>query len=218
MPTNEARLAASQFDAGFALFALQSPSFPPSSAGSRREKARMLEHMDVRGRPLRGYAFALLGRAGRRIPSNAGARRKQAKHCFAPTSARTRMSGQVGAPGTAACRFVQRSPIAGNPGGPSLWLLSLGQARESDSLPEGQRKLLMLILTLILILILKRKTNRPAPADQDPPYTSQHLPPGTSQPSRRPPKPRPTTPPSSASPPAPKQNASQSAPHASASP
>jgi hypothetical protein len=50
-------------------------------------------------------------------------------------------------------------------GCPSLWLLSLGQARESDSCPEGARKLLI----LILILILKRVSKRPVPTDQNRP-------------------------------------------------
>jgi len=69
---NEARAAAGNIEVSFGSTALESPSFPPSSAGIRRGKARMSEAMDGRGRPLRGYAFASLGRAGRRIPSNAG--------------------------------------------------------------------------------------------------------------------------------------------------
>jgi hypothetical protein len=103
---------------GFSLLALQSPSFPPSSAGIRRGKARMFEHMDVR-----------VG-AGRRIPSNAGHPARCARG-------------------------------AGNPGGPFSWLLLFGQAKRSDSCPEGARK--------PLLLIQEGKSKRPAPADQAPP-------------------------------------------------
>jgi len=118
------------------------------------EKARMSEAMDGRARPLRGYALGRLrvyaglrpddslGRAGRRIPSNAGARKKQAKHCFAPTSARTRMCGQAGAPGMAACRFLQQS-LTGNPGCPFSCLLLFGQARaeqERGRTPKAARR------------------------------------------------------------------------------
>jgi len=54
------------------------PYLAPSSAGSRREKARMFEAMDgVLGRC--AAAFAALGRAGRRIPSNAGDRLREAQ-------------------------------------------------------------------------------------------------------------------------------------------
>jgi len=92
---SEAGETSSKIEACSGSSAVQSPFFPPSSAGIRRGKARMSEAMDGRVR------------AGRRIPSNAGHGARSLRD-------------------------------TGNPGCPSLWLLSLGQARESDSLPEGQ--------------------------------------------------------------------------------